>query len=422
MKFRKLIAFTASCASVSLMAVSSLPCVFAQETDNTVLKTEDTDNEVTVYLNHFTFDGTAGYHWYKVKVGTKYKDIPGLNEFLTNPDANPKIKGAVFKGIYYDTCRKQLVNPEDTVKGDTELYWEYDMIRYKVKAIEGENTEYFDYDVALNFYPGQVIRYHPKYVPEGYKFVKWESDEVPLTVKELYGKGNYCVCFPRDTAKDFTIRAVYEKIDKNKNENKNEDKSDVTKNNNSDKTNEKTNEKTEIKKDTKKDTKTKKEPTYNLSKMKVYGISDKTYTGKNITFKPYTYVKNKKIYLSIKYSDRKNIGKHFVTVSGKSPVTGSVKKNFTIKPAKPSFRIVGKKTGNITVKVSGLKGGAKAQIAVKKGSGKWYYYKTGSSKNFKLSQGSYNIKVRAYKGSLYSSYTSTRGYGWRKMKRMAKCR
>lgn len=357
--FKTVVSFVMSFA----MIFSSFSAVFAADSDR------------TVHLEIFNPDGIMVLTK-TVPMYTKFKDVPELGSYIVGNHKD--YPNQTYEGVF-DRFTGHKINPDDAVKADCYLIQKYHAKPFTITAHENGKTEYFHYYLSESHGIPTYKIPSPKYVPSGYKFTGWTGNGVNLKNRTIRGKSVYFIPYAID--RDFSITANYIKLSN-----------------------------------------TSKAKSYDLKKMKIYGISDKTYTGKNITFKPYTYIKSKKTYLSLKYSDRKNIGKHFVTVSGKYPVTGSVKKNFAIKPAKPSFKIVGKKAWNITVKVSGLKGGAKAQIAVKKGSGKWYYYKTGSSKDFKLSQGSYNIKVRAYKGSLYSSYTGTRGYGWRKMKRMDKCR
>lgn len=327
------------------MIFSSFSAVFAADSDR------------TVHLEIFNPDGIMVLTK-TVPMYTKFKDVPEIGSYIVGNHKD--YPNQTYEGVF-DRFTGHKINPDDAVKADCYLIQKYHAKPFTITAHEKGKTEYFHYYLSESHGIPTYKIPSPKYIPSGYKFTGWTGNGVKLTNRTIRGKSAYFIPYAID--RDFSISANYKKLP--------------------------------VK-------------SYDLKKMKIYGISDKTYTGKNITFKPYIYIKNKKTYLSVKYSDRKNIGKHSVTVFGKFPVTGSVKKNFTIKPAKPSFSI--KKAKNkITVKISGLKGGTKGQIAIKKHPSKvWYIYKTNSSKSFNMKKGTYDIKVLAYKGSLKSDYTKAK--------------
>lgn len=145
-----------------------------------------------------------------------------------------------------------------------------------------------------------------------------------------------------------------------------------------------------------------------ISKWKVSGIKDKVYNGKKQTQK--VKVTSGKKTATVKLAYAKNvtsIGKTYVTITGTGKYYGTIKKYFNIKPAKPSVSAKLSKN-KMTVKVTGLKGGAKGEISYRKsGAKKWKTYKA-SSKTVNISKGKYYVRARAYKGSLKSDYSSTK--------------
>ena len=81
---------------------------------------------------------------------------------------------------------------------------------------------------------------------------------------------------------------------------------------------------------------------YDISKAKVAGIKNKSFTGKNITQSiTVTYsgktLKNGTDY-TVKYSSNKNIGTAKVTVTGKGSYGGVIKKSFIITPARQTIQ------------------------------------------------------------------------------------
>ena len=144
--------------------------------------------------------------------------------------------------------------------------------------------------------------------------------------------------------------------------------------------------------------------------------SEYTYNGKSK--KPKVTIKTgrgilKKTNYTIQYKNNVNIGRATVIIRGKDKYTGTVKKTFIIRPATP--KVTAKNVnGGIKVswnRISGVKGyyvyrrtvnGKWKKIATIKSARKLYYYdkkaKSGTT---------YRYTVRAYRGTVKSSYKAT---------------
>lgn len=367
--------------------------------------------KVSINLHMYTPDGLKSII-VSTNEGTKIGDVDGIGQYIKDPSSNRAYDGTAFKGIFYDSAGRKPVSAEDPVTADMQIYQVYDLTDLTITAYEGDYQEEFTYTITdSRNHPYNIIR-APSYVPAGYRFTGWTSSDVP--VKEEYINGILCYVIPDKTAKNFAIKANYEKEATDADEKpqqKTTDSSPVIpsssdtslqpaqKNTEDPSKNNVSSKRTSSKKPSSKTV-----SSISLSSLKIYGISDKTYTGKNVTQRPYVYVSGRKMYLNIRYGNRKAIGKQYIILSGKTPVKGTVKKYYLIRPAKPNLKV--KKTkGKVTLKVTSLKGGAKGMIAIRKRtSKKWRYYKA-SSKTLKLSKGMYEAKAVAYKGSLKSAYT-----------------
>lgn len=154
----------------------------------------------------------------------------------------------------------------------------------------------------------------------------------------------------------------------------------------------------------------------NIKNLSISGISNKTYTGKQI--KPSVTVKDGKNVLkngthySISYGSNKNTGKGYVKISGRGNYTGTITKYFTIIPKAPSVSIkAGTGSISVTAKLTGASGYEIFYSTSR--NGKYKTIRTTSSKRTisKLTRKrNYYIKVRAYKvvdgKRVYSSFSS----------------
>lgn len=151
------------------------------------------------------------------------------------------------------------------------------------------------------------------------------------------------------------------------------------------------------------------------SKVQISGISDKTYTGKNITMSGLKIKYNSKTLKSgtdytAKYSNNKNAGKASIKITFKGLYKGSVTKNFTIKKASQSISVKTSISKNAKSKPFSL--GAK----LTKGNGK-LSYKSSSTKIAKVDKsgkvtltgkkGTVKITVTASSTSNYNKATKT---------------
>lgn len=159
-----------------------------------------------------------------------------------------------------------------------------------------------------------------------------------------------------------------------------------------------------------------------VKNLKYTGISNKTYTGKqikpSITVKQgsKTLVKNKDY--TVTYGTNKKTGKGYVTVKGKGNYIDSKKVYFYIVPKKPAIKSSTVKKSSISLKWSNVTGESGYQVAYKKSGNSTYktYHTTKTSKTIsKLKSGTkYNVKVRAYKTvdgvKKYGSWSSVKAY------------
>lgn len=151
------------------------------------------------------------------------------------------------------------------------------------------------------------------------------------------------------------------------------------------------------------------------SKAQISGISDKTYTGKNITMSGLKVKYNSKTLkngtdYTVKYSNNKNAGKATIKITFKGLYKGSVTKTFTIKKASQSISVKSSISKNAKSKPFSL--GAK----LTKGNGK-LSYKSSSTKIAKVNKsgkvtltgkkGTVKITVTAAATSNYNKATKT---------------
>lgn len=141
----------------------------------------------------------------------------------------------------------------------------------------------------------------------------------------------------------------------------------------------------------------------NIKNATVTGVANRYFTGKKrtqtdlkVTIAGKTV--NKANY-SVTYKNNKNVGKATLTITGKDNYTGTVTKNFVIKPRKVSNVKVTKGKKRVTVRYK-KQDGARYQIYYKTAGSKYKTVKTTAVKRTikKLKSGKrYTIKVRAYK-------------------------
>ncbi|GEM_PF-3335602 len=158
-----------------------------------------------------------------------------------------------------------------------------------------------------------------------------------------------------------------------------------------------------------------------LTKAKVTGVSNKTYTGKKIKQSPVVTLSGKKLKkdkdYTISYKNNKNAGKAKMIITGKGKYTDSITKTFTIKKAANPLKVKAKAA---TVKYSDVKSKSKTLgvteviKTTKEGKGKITYKLASAkkgSKDFKkyfkvnktkgkltvkkgIKKGTYNVKVK----------------------------
>ncbi len=160
--------------------------------------------------------------------------------------------------------------------------------------------------------------------------------------------------------------------------------------------------------------------TKKISSLKIDNISNKAYTGKNIsidvTIKDGKYKLKKGRDYTLAYANNKNTGKATITVTGKGKYTGSVKKYFYIVPKKVgSFKVKSQTTSQITLSWSKATGSSGYEVctydSAKK---KWKSVGTTTKTSYtinKLKAGTnYKYKIRAYKTisgkKYYGQYTA----------------
>ncbi len=153
-----------------------------------------------------------------------------------------------------------------------------------------------------------------------------------------------------------------------------------------------------------------------ISKATV-SVASAIYTGKTLKPKVTVKLSGKTLsskYYTVSYSNNKNIGKATVTVKGKNGYSGSVKKSFSIVPAKVTGVKVTPDTTTAKVSWKSVKGATHYRVDLYTG-GKWVKKATTSKLSAEISglsgYTSYSFRVRAYKkvsGTYYSgAYSSS---------------
>ena len=148
------------------------------------------------------------------------------------------------------------------------------------------------------------------------------------------------------------------------------------------------------------------------SLLKADDLGKFTYTGKNI--KPDIVIKDGDKTLTrgtdytLFYKDNKNIGKATVTAALKGDYTGTITKQFSIVPSKPTLKAV-RSGDNIKLTWTASKGCGKYQIQYSTDGGKTYktLAKASSSKTSytaKLKNGNYRFRIRGYKNVDKTTY------------------
>ncbi len=145
-----------------------------------------------------------------------------------------------------------------------------------------------------------------------------------------------------------------------------------------------------------------------ISRGKVSGIKDKTYTGKAIVQGVIVTLDGKQLKksngcISVTYKNNKNIGPASLTITGKGNYTGTLSgRTFRIFPKKATIKSLKAGSNRFTVQVKKLNGGVKYQIQYRVKGSKAGYTRV-ETKNLKkvikgLRKGkTYTVKVRAYK-------------------------
>ena len=141
----------------------------------------------------------------------------------------------------------------------------------------------------------------------------------------------------------------------------------------------------------------------NINGASISGVADRYYTGKARTQTGLKVtVAGKAVSTAnckVAYSNNKNVGQAKVTITGQGNYTGTITKNFVIKPRKVSNVKVTKGKKRVTVRYK-KQNGARYQIYYKTTGSKAKTVKTAAVKRTikKLKSGkTYTIKVRAYK-------------------------
>lgn len=158
-----------------------------------------------------------------------------------------------------------------------------------------------------------------------------------------------------------------------------------------------------------------------ISSCSISGISNKTYTGINITQSPTVKFKNvtlkKETDYSLSYSSNKNTGKATIKVTGKGAYSGTVTKYFYIIPKKVTgIKAKAQTTTSVTMSWSKATGSTGYELYKYNSSKKIWEKVIATSKTSyrvgRLKAGTtYKFKVRAYKTingkKYYGSYSST---------------
>ena len=144
-----------------------------------------------------------------------------------------------------------------------------------------------------------------------------------------------------------------------------------------------------------------------LADCKITGITNKKYTGKAQPLNIKVTYKGKAVKVKVKYSDNKNIGYRYVTITGTGDFVDSVKKYYYIIPQTTKITGLIEKydedewaLDRAALQYNKCGGGVTGyQIAVQVKGGNWKYYKTKNVKyTLKLAEGKiYTVTVRAYK-------------------------
>ena len=147
-----------------------------------------------------------------------------------------------------------------------------------------------------------------------------------------------------------------------------------------------------------------------ISKATV-SVASAIYTGKTLKPKVTVKLSGKTLsskYYTVSYKNNKNIGKATVTVKGKNGYSGSVKKNFSIVPAKVTGVKVTPDTESAKVSWKSVKGATHYRVDLYTG-GKWVKKATTSKLSAEISglsgYTSYYFRVRAYKKVSGTYYT-----------------
>ena len=147
-----------------------------------------------------------------------------------------------------------------------------------------------------------------------------------------------------------------------------------------------------------------------ISKATV-SVASAIYTGKTLKPKVTVKLSGKTLsskYYTVSYKNNKNIGKATVTVKGKNGYSGSVKKNFSIVPAKVTGVKVTPDAESAKVSWKSVKGATHYRVDLYTG-GKWVKKATTSKLSAEISglsgYTSYYFRVRAYKKVSGTYYT-----------------
>ena len=147
-----------------------------------------------------------------------------------------------------------------------------------------------------------------------------------------------------------------------------------------------------------------------ISKATV-SVASAIYTGKTLKPKVTVKLSGKTLsskYYTVSYENNKNIGKATVTVKGKNGYSGSVKKSFSIVPAKVTGIKVTPDTESAKVSWKSVKGATHYRVDLYTG-GKWVKKATTSKLSAEISglsgYTSYYFRVRAYKKVSGTYYT-----------------
>ena len=152
-----------------------------------------------------------------------------------------------------------------------------------------------------------------------------------------------------------------------------------------------------------------------VSLLKIKGVTDKVYTGKNIVLKPTATYKGNKATIKYSYTKHKNIGKYKVKITGTGKYIGTRTLTYKIVPKREEITSLknsfycndeyydGFYFHKAVVKYRKAKGGVSGyEIAIKPKNGKWKILGTTTKTEKSISENAvdekvYQIRVRAYK-------------------------